>query len=84
VPQLILVDKFTKLIPRLEYGYIEKYFPYGTVACGYPVTPLQKGPKTITPARSGPAPPASPTQNVLAGAPVQPGASGRHIGFSPR
>jgi hypothetical protein len=31
-PDLILVDKFTKLIPELEYGYVDKYFPDTSVA----------------------------------------------------
>jgi hypothetical protein len=33
---LILVDKFTILLPELHYGHIEKYFPYGAVTSGYP------------------------------------------------
>jgi hypothetical protein len=37
-PYHILVDKFTKLIPELEYGYVAKYFPYASVALGYPQT----------------------------------------------
>jgi hypothetical protein len=42
-PYLILVDKFTKLIPELEYGYVEKYFPYASVALGYPQTVESQG-----------------------------------------
>jgi hypothetical protein len=81
MPQLILVDKFTKLIPRLEYGYIEKYFPYGAVACGYPVTPLQKDPRPISQSRSAPAMPAPAAPPTTAVPPAQQSGSARYMGF---